>query len=273
MFLKKPLKKFLARHRRNKVVAKVGKYIELLHKGFHNLNYNPHENGESFVLDRLRQNSGIKTIFDVGANEGMWSEMASQLFPNADIYSFEIVPATHQLFKRRCRQYKNIHSYGIGLSDESGKVDVFYSPEKHFVANCVKGFSQRFEGHRFNVDVVKGDVTTGDCFCLENEINEIDFLKIDVEGLESNVLKGFENMLKQGKIKIIQFEYGMVNIAVKFLLKDFYDLLYPFGMKIGKIYPRYVDFKDYRFKDENFYGPNYLAVHQSLGSIINILKG
>jgi len=70
-------------------------------------------------------------------------------------------------------------------------------------------------------------------------------------------------MLKNGQIKIIQFEYGMININTHFLLKDFYDYLEAFDMKIGKIYPSYVDLREYRHIDENFYGPNYLAILSS----------
>jgi len=43
-------------------------------------------------------------------------------------------------------------------------------------------------------------------------------------------------------------------------------------MKLGKIYPNYVDFREYRFQDEDFLGPNYLAVHSSLESLIESLR-
>ena len=97
-------------------------------------------------------------------------------------------------------------------------------------------------------------------------------MKIDVEGYEDKVLKGFEGMLKAGRIKIIQFEYGCINIDTHFLLKDFYDYLGRFDMKIGKIYPTYVDFREYRYSDENFFGPNYLAVHSSCTKVLDTLS-
>ena len=72
---------------------------------------------------------------------------------------------------------------------------------------------------------------------------------------------------------MIQFEYGYVNIVAKFLLYDFYKLLEGYGMKIGKIYPDFVDFRDYRYQDEDFIGPNYLAVHESVASsVMDALK-
>ena len=42
---------------------------------------------------------------------------------------------------------------------------------------------------------------------------------------------------------------------------------------LGKIFPDHVAFKDYEYRDEDFYGPNYLAVHRSHGALIDALKG
>ena len=57
-------------------------------------------------------------------------------------------------------------------------------------------------------DYVEIDVQTQsiDNFCLENNINCIDLLKIDTEGSELNVLKGAENFLSENKIKVIYTE-------------------------------------------------------------------
>jgi hypothetical protein len=105
-----------------------------------------------------------------------------------------------------------------------------------------------------------------------NDITGIDFLKVDVEGMEERVLKGFAGMLALGAIKIIQFEYGYVNAVTKFLLRDFYEMLRPYDMVIGKIYPTYVDFREYKLNHEDFLGPNFLAVHSSCTGVIEGLR-
>lgn len=43
-------------------------------------------------------------------------------------------------------------------------------------------------------------------------------------------------------------------------------------MKIGKVYPSYVDLSEYRHGDENFYDPNYLAVHSSCETVADTLS-
>jgi hypothetical protein len=121
-------------------------------------------------------------------------------------------------------------------------------------------------------ELIEVDVDAGDSYFSSKGLSKIDFLKIDVEGMEGNVLQGFSKTLSQGLIKIIQFEYGMVNISSHFLLKDFYDFLVPYGYRIGKIYPNFVKFRDYSWwRDEDFKGPNFVAVLQTEDEIIPLL--
>jgi len=244
-------------------------FLLALHRGYENLDGDFSHNGERFVLKKAAENAEIKIIFDVGANIGRWSRMAAGIFPRADIYSFEIIKDSYERLARNCREYKNIRPYNVGLSDIEGEKDAFFSPDRSSHATCVKNFSEEFHHYQPQRSMVRMD--TGDRFCSREKIVSIDYLKIDAEGFEPQALKGFEGMLKAGKIRVIQFEYGYVNAFVKFLLKDFYDYLRPFDMRVGKIYPNHVEFRDYRLQEDNFCGPNYLAVRSSEESLIKAL--
>ena len=103
------------------------------------------------------------------------------------------------------------------------------------------------------------EVTSGDAFCAARGIAAVDFLKVDVEGAEHLVFEGFAGALQERRIRFIQFEYGRVNILTGFLLKNFYELFARHGYVVGKIYPDYVDVREYDLGDEDFLGPNYLA--------------
>lgn len=59
------------------------------------------------------------------------------------------------------------------------------------------------------------------------KIRNIDFLKIDVEGDELNVLYGASNMLEMRGIKAIQFEFGGTHIDSRTYFRDFWNLLSP----------------------------------------------
>lgn len=263
--------KFLCRHRQNKWVQRLDRRLVRAHEAIENRNYVFAENGEARVLPLIMQHHSVRTILDVGANVGEWSELAAQAAPEARLHSFEPVPATFAQLQARCGALAHATLNNMGLSDAPGELTIYHSPDANYLATCVDGFVEDFHGIKPQPQKVA--VTSGDAYCAEKGITVIDLLKIDVEGYESHVLKGFERMLSQGKISIIQFEYGYINIATKFLLKDFYDLLKPHGMVIGKIYPTYVDFRDYKYEHEDFLGPNYIAVHTSLQGLIKGLSG
>jgi FkbM family methyltransferase len=51
-----------------------------------------------------------------------------------------------------------------------------------------------------------------DDYCHNNGINHIDFLKVDVEGAELDVLQGATNLFRTGKIKCVMFEISLPQI-------------------------------------------------------------
>lgn len=261
--------RFLSRHRRHYSVRRLDHVLLQLHRGYENKNYDICTNGEMAILVRLAGTGNVKTVFDVGANRGEWCDLAIKLFPGAEIHAFEIVPETFNHLQRRFGSVRNVVLNGIGLSNREGPINVYFLPEHHALATCVAGFSEWFHGYYPTIQRVS--TITGDHYCTSKGIEAIDFLKIDVEGFEPQVLRGFKGMLSRARIDVIQFEYGYVNIDTHFLLKDFYELFSQAKMVVGKIYPTYVDFRPYRYVDEDFYGPNFLAVRSDRQDLLTIL--
>lgn len=104
---------------------------------------------------------------------------------------------------------------------------------------------------------------TLDGYCEEKNIQAVDFLKIDVEGHELEVLRGAERMLKGGRIGIIQFEYGGCNIDSRVFLKDLFDAFMGLPYEFYKIHPReLLHVGKYCQKFENFEYSNWLAIQK-----------
>lgn len=263
--------RLLARSRRSGWARRLDSLALALHRGYENVNYDIRRNGELAALRRLARVENLHTVFDVGANRGDWSSFATQVFPAATIHAFEIVPATFGHLKDRFSGNDNIILNDIGLSDAEGPLEVYFASEQDVLATCVAGFSEAF--HRYGPALIQARATTGDRYCNAQNIARIGFLKIDVEGFEPHVLKGFEATLRRGAVDVVQFEYGYINICTRFLLKDFYDYMLRFDMKIGKIYPDYVEFRPYRYTDEDFSGANFVAVRSERMDLIHALRG
>jgi FkbM family methyltransferase len=261
----------LARHRRHPLVRALASRARQWVEAFENRNYDPHANGELALLDRVAAHADVRTIFDGGANVGAWTQAAAQRFPRAGIHAFEIVPETYAQLRANCASLDRVVLNQVGLADAPGEIEVFYDPRMSALASCVPGFAEDFHGYQPRRERVA--VTTGAEYAAGHSVAAIDLLKIDVEGFENRVLAGFLPLLRAGAVRVVQFEYGYVNIAARFLLRDFYDFFKPLGMRVGKIYPTHVEFREYRYEHEDFLGPNYVAVLASDQALLAALAG
>ena len=262
--------KFVCRHRKNHLLRFIAGASARFRRGYENENYDWETNGERRVLHALKAQNP-KVIFDVGANVGEWSMLAHSLHPRAQIHSFEAIPDTYQECLRRTGAIRNIILENVGLSDASGTVTFNYC-RNHSGATTGVDLDFDYGSNSIQTEQIQAKVVTGDSVMEYRQIAHIDFLKMDVEGMEGKVLSGFMHSLEMKKISVIQFEYGLAAIKAKFLLADFHLLFNSLGYIVGKIYPTYVDFSPYTYVKEDFIGPNYLAVDQARGDLIEIFK-
>jgi hypothetical protein len=100
-----------------------------------------------------------------------------------------------------------------------------------------------------------------DLFCVEQDIPRIDFLKLDVEGLELDVLRGAGHMLGSA-IDSIQFEFGGTDIDSRVFLRDFFYLLAPAYDIFRIVHNGVVALPRYKEQFEIFMYANYLAVRR-----------
>ncbi len=263
----KLLKKFYKQHSHNKVVGALAGFGRAMNRLHENRNHDIHSNGEVMVLKKLA-NANPKCIIDAGANIGEYTIAASQLC-TTNIHAFEPIESTFHILKENLKgcQTDKIVTVKKGLSSETKKQDFnIYPAHAHASAYHIKGVDYGIE-NKETVELIAGDE-----YVKENNIPFVDMLKIDVEGSEMDVLLGFKSCLENKKISLVQFEYGYINITTKVLLSDYYDFFEDLGYEVGKIYPKFVDFRKYSFKHEDFIGPNYIAIDKGKKDLKNLLK-
>ncbi len=224
-------------------------------------------NGELRVL-KLLSKFDPKCIFDVGANKGEWCQMATTLFPSCTIHAFEIVPSTYMELIRNTENLENVIPNNFGLSSEEGVISVSLGSNDKMATGC-KIDDMQFYDEYYNQEIECKTRRASD-YLKERAIKSIDFLKVDVEGMDFKVIEGFGDQIKN--VKVVQFEYGIFNIASRHLLTDFYRHFKNNGFVVGKIFPKSVNFFDYNFDMENFQGSNYLAVKSEENKLISSLS-
>lgn len=234
----------------------------------YNTEYALHEfktHGEYALMEKL-QHASLNTIFDVGCNIGEWSRMTRSFHQTSKIHMFELLPATFQKLLHNNAVDENMmaNSYGLSCTTQEIPIRVMLSNDR--VTTTVTEMK-----HPDSI-VTTGLVRHPDSYLQYYDINYIDYLKIDTEGHEYQVLQGFSSLIEEGKVACIQFEYGFINVLTRHLMIDFYKFLEPYGYVIGPLTPSRVDFRSYSIFKEDFQGPDYVAVHKSRQDIIDLIQ-
>jgi hypothetical protein len=109
------------------------------------------------------------------------------------------------------------------------------------------------------------EVITGDQYCTARSIDYIDYLKMDVEGWEMQVLGGFERMFANQRIGACQFEFGHAHIERRETFRDFFTWFKRNGYLLHIIKPNGDIYAIGRYAEifENYYASNYLALSES----------
>lgn len=135
-------------------------------------------------------------IFDVGANFGFTSLDYISNFPSATIYAFEPSHINFAELRRRVDHDKRIRTFQLGASSTDKVATFADDPEHPTMARLAK------EGYDIHVTKI-------DTFCNEHGIHHIDYLKIDTEAHDLDVIKGASGLLIQKRISFLEVECGM----------------------------------------------------------------
>jgi FkbM family methyltransferase len=158
-----------------------------------------HENGEEYLIKNIA--SKLQVVIDVGANKGEWTMLVQKYTPpGTHFHLVEPGKEAYRLLQPLISQ--NLNVYNLGLSDSNAELN-FYEEENAGEQSSfiISSYHQHYVTTRVRVQSL-------DDFCQGNGIPFIDFLKIDCEGFDYKVLLGAFNLLKENRIKYIQFEYG-----------------------------------------------------------------
>src|SRR5436190_6303276 len=73
----------------------------------------------------------VKTILDVGANQGQFAIAACYFYPEAKIYSFEPVPDTFGILKKNIKDYGNVTIFDLALGSSTGRLEFYRNEYSH----------------------------------------------------------------------------------------------------------------------------------------------
>ncbi len=157
----------------------------------------PNANGERWLVERVA--TAVHRFVDVGANVGDWTAMLLSSNPHARGLAVE--PGLEALRRLRARVPASVEVVAAAAgADESG-MTFYEQPGAGTRSSSIEGWAGT--SRRRDVESV-----TVDGLLARIGWPTIDFLKVDTEGYDANVLAGARQALRARRIELVQFEYN-----------------------------------------------------------------
>lgn len=169
---------------------------------------------------------GARTVFDVGANIGVYSLLAAAVNPRAEVHAFE--PTKEMIAALRNNVAINglrnviVNPVGVGKTSGGGFLQVCRGAD-----GSNEGMNFVTASHRQDSDPAVRVISIDD-YRAEKKIKRIDLMKIDIEGGEHDALLGARETLRAQAVGCIFIElvewaanrYGHSTADIKRMLAD-----------------------------------------------------
>ncbi len=214
---------------------------------------------KKFINFLKKKNINEFNVFlDIGAHQGESIKLFSKNFKINKIYSFEPSPISYQILQKNIKNFKNnsyteIIAENIALGNSNENIIM-----KHIIessSSTIRDLNMNSKYFKKKFFFLKNSVNQNlfkeikvkqmllSKYVDENKIENIDFIKIDTEGYELEVLKGAKDILY--KVKYILFEHHYDDMILKnyffsdisnFLKENNFKKLYKSKMPLRKTF-------------------------------------
>lgn len=217
---------------------------------------------QTSVCEIARASGTPAVIVDAGANIGEWSRSLSRILTDAGvahrIHAVEPFPETYATLVQNLRSWNLegiVKPFHGALSSARGE-HTFYSLGANIGQNSL---------HPIPGMEARTAQSSVSCYPLDDLLEslgerELNYLKIDTEGHDLDVLHGASKLLAAGRVPLLQFEYNHRWVVSRHFLRDAFEFLMPFGYRLGRITRLGIEFYDAWHPElETFREGNFLA--------------
>lgn len=177
----------------------------------------------------ILQPLGIRTVLDIGANEGQFAEMIRGVVPDAAVISFEPLPSCYEKLQTVIYRIRNSKCMNVGIGDVNEKSEMFRSsssPSSSLLSMSrihMKEWPETSQNTPVSVTLRR----------LDDVVNPADLqkplaVKIDVQGFEDKVIKGGEKTLRHADLVVIETSFTPLYEGQP-LFEDIYELMKALG--------------------------------------------
>jgi len=179
-------------------------------------------------------------VIDIGANLGYYALLEAKLAKF--VYAIEPIKRSCETLNKsiELNGYKNIRVYNLAISDKNGEAEIKTSERLNW-ATMVDGnkVTENYRGRfkKFEKGTQEVKTLTLDSFVEQENITRIDFMRMDVEGFEIEIMKNISKtveLMPKGSFLLIEF-HPVIFENREMLINTFEKIIVYYGFKIAKI--------------------------------------
>ena len=239
--------------------------VKILMRGIGvNVGYEVDRSGESWLVPRLLACLRDAVCADVGANRGDYSELLVT-HGASRVMAFEPVPSTFARLREQAARLHGIEPVNAAVGEKGGVVAI-HVPQDPGQSRLASRDAQvaSIDADGFVSHEVR--LITLDSVCFESDVR-FDFVKIDVEGFELEVLGGAKRTLAERPPAALQIEFNRHHMFRRHHIGDFFDAL-P-GYRLFRLAPRSL----FRLRREHYLSTvytfqNLVAIHETRSDLL-----
>jgi FkbM family methyltransferase len=211
-----------------KLKSNISSYLRSLGYELHKIEYRIRD-------ERLKtlwlENLGIKTVLDIGANEGQFARYIHNILPEAMIYSFEPLQDCYEVLNTNLSSLSRFRAFNLALGAETGEVSI----NRSNFSQC-SSLLPMLELHEESFPISKGSweekikVVRLDDIASELTLEKPLLIKMDVQGLEDRVIAGGIEVIKEADILIVELSTTPL-YQNQLLFDEMYALIKQMGFK------------------------------------------
>ncbi len=211
--------------------------------------------GEEWFIRHILKPAQPKVCIDVGANVGKYTSLLLKHL-DAQVYALEPSSSAFQALQYVVKAADGrVHAEQVALANYNGSATLFSKTDRATTATISETLGS---GSAIKETVL---VSTLDSFIEKNSLQHVDFIKIDTEGYEAEVMQGMAKTLLNLKPKYIQFEFNILHLQRHTTLYELTNFL--IGYRFYRLLPHgMIEIDPRKYLDNIFMFSNIVAIRK-----------
>jgi FkbM family methyltransferase len=204
-----------------------------------------------------------KLIIDVGANVGDYTAELRLRSETTEVHAFEPSSFNVAMLNERFQNDKKVTVIDSALSNKHDHCQLYSNQQGAVGGSLVRRRLDHF-GIDFSVSETVRTIKFYDYWVNILNRRQIDFVKLDIEGLEYSALLGFEDAIAD--TLALQFEFGGTHIDSRVFFQDYWYFFTHRGFDLHRICPqpqRLLKISSYTESLECFEHQNFIAINRN----------